>query len=81
VSDFLHFQILEKWANLRLPLNVQKPKNVSTSWGFVPDLRSVGKITISHSKLIAKEANVGYTFTTVKHHLFLYGQFIFGHQI
>ena len=26
VSDFLHFQILEKWTNLRLPLNIQKRK-------------------------------------------------------
>jgi len=26
VSDFFTFQIFEKWANLQLSLNVQKPK-------------------------------------------------------
>jgi len=29
---FLRFQILEKWANLRLPLNVQKPKVLLPSY-------------------------------------------------
>jgi len=30
----LCFHSLEKWANLRLPLNVQKPKNALASGGF-----------------------------------------------
>jgi len=29
----LRFQIVENWANLRLPLNVQKPKLLQFQWG------------------------------------------------
>jgi len=36
MSDFLHFQIVEKWANLRVSLNVQKPKVLQLQKGFAP---------------------------------------------
>jgi len=32
----LHFQTVEKWANLRLTLNVQKPKMLQLHRGFAP---------------------------------------------
>jgi len=35
ICVFLRFQILEKWTNLRLPVNVQK-LSVSASGGFAP---------------------------------------------
>ena len=37
ICDFLRFQILEKWTNLRLPVNVQKQKVFQLQGGFAPD--------------------------------------------
>ena len=44
-DGFLHFQISEKWANLRFPLNIQKQKSVSASgprWGLRPQTPVIG---------------------------------------
>jgi len=35
--DFLRYQILDKWANLLLPLNAQKPKVLQLLGASSPD--------------------------------------------
>jgi len=35
-DGLLHFQISEKWANLRFPLNIQKQKVFQLQGGFAP---------------------------------------------
>jgi len=35
-DGLLHFQMLEKWANLRLSLNIQKQKVLQLQEGFAP---------------------------------------------
>jgi len=35
-DGLLRFQILEKWANLRFPLNIQKQKVLQLQGGFAP---------------------------------------------
>jgi len=36
VSDFMHFNFFLKWANLRLSLNIQKPKVFQLQGGLCP---------------------------------------------
>ena len=35
-DGLLRFQMLEKWANLRFPLNIQKQKVLQLQGGFAP---------------------------------------------
>ena len=41
-DGLLHFQISEKWANLRFPLNIQKQKVFQLQGGFPPDPQTRG---------------------------------------
>jgi len=37
VYYFSHFEMLRKWANLQLPLNVEKPSISDLKWHWPPD--------------------------------------------
>jgi len=41
-DGLLRFQISEKWANLRFPLNIQKQKVFQLQGGFAPQTPNIG---------------------------------------